>query len=277
MSSNHSLSFDVLKGIGIILVVLGHTVHGPWHNWTYTFYMPLFFLISGVFFHPVSCAFVKRCKRLLVPYLIFGFLTYLYWRFVEFRFRGLPDGLDSNWHLLDLFWQTKTLEFNVALWFLPCLFLCQIVVDCLFRKEINKYFLWSIFMIWIILCSLFKVKMEYRWISELFYSFPFFFLGFLLNNSAKKFDDKMSNTSSIWKFLMCIPLVLVILFPHGGDMMTSNYPNGYLMFFVLAIVCVFSIYILSTIFVGQKWLVWLGQNTLVLMCLHEPLKRIVIK
>lgn len=42
---------DYIKGIGIILVVIGHTtdIGDTWRVWIYTFHMPLFFCISGSF------------------------------------------------------------------------------------------------------------------------------------------------------------------------------------------------------------------------------------
>ena len=41
--------YDVIKGIGIILMVIGHTCGQPLYNWIYSFHMPLFFIISGLF------------------------------------------------------------------------------------------------------------------------------------------------------------------------------------------------------------------------------------
>ena len=42
---------DVLKGIGIILVVIGHTsMENPLVKWIYVFHMPLFFALSGYMF-----------------------------------------------------------------------------------------------------------------------------------------------------------------------------------------------------------------------------------
>ena len=39
---------DVLKGVGMILVVIGHTSEkNVLNDWVYTFHMPLFFALSG--------------------------------------------------------------------------------------------------------------------------------------------------------------------------------------------------------------------------------------
>ena len=53
--------FDIMRGIGILLVVLGHAGF-PFSGWIYLFHMPLFFLLSGWFTnrntpfpYPVCC------------------------------------------------------------------------------------------------------------------------------------------------------------------------------------------------------------------------------
>ena len=46
--------YDIIKGIGIMLMVLGHTCGQPLYNWIYSFHMPLFFIVSGLFFSPTN-------------------------------------------------------------------------------------------------------------------------------------------------------------------------------------------------------------------------------
>ena len=55
--NKRSSEFDILKGIGILLVIIGHVcdylmIGGGWANWhriIYSFHMPLFFFVSGYF------------------------------------------------------------------------------------------------------------------------------------------------------------------------------------------------------------------------------------
>lgn len=42
---------DTAKGIGIILVLLGHADFEPFSKIIYMFHIPLFFFISGFLFH----------------------------------------------------------------------------------------------------------------------------------------------------------------------------------------------------------------------------------
>jgi fucose 4-O-acetylase-like acetyltransferase len=76
MAAQKQLSWpEYAKGIGIVLVVLGHIfdslmrggiipsdpIFGPAYEWIYTFHMPLFFALSGLFVH-------KLCQRGLRPF-----------------------------------------------------------------------------------------------------------------------------------------------------------------------------------------------------------------
>ena len=61
---------DVVRGIGILLVVLGHMAFPkPLINLIYLFHMPLFFYVSGSFFKGGS---VKQESKLWVTYFVYG-------------------------------------------------------------------------------------------------------------------------------------------------------------------------------------------------------------
>ena len=67
---------DIAKGIGILLVVFFHlpnidklALFAYWGGWITTFYMPLFFALSGIFFKPTNI--ITRQRGLLIPYLSF--------------------------------------------------------------------------------------------------------------------------------------------------------------------------------------------------------------
>lgn len=73
------LTFDVLKGIGILLVFVAHTFVKGVSSYIMTFHMPLFFIISGYFYKPRPI--VKQIKadsrRLIVPFLFISIITQL--------------------------------------------------------------------------------------------------------------------------------------------------------------------------------------------------------
>ena len=69
-------TIDVLKGIGIILMVVGHSrCPQPLYDFIYTFHMPLFFIASGYFFNCKSITtkqqfFIKKIKGIYKPFVI---------------------------------------------------------------------------------------------------------------------------------------------------------------------------------------------------------------
>lgn len=125
---------DSLKGLGIVLVVLGHaSTIGVLNTSLYAFHMPLFFIISGLLFkeRPLGETVARKARRLLVPYLVFALLTFAYWALVERRLR--PGEYSVTGAFANIFLARGGIQnnpYNVVLWFLPCLFVTEIVSAC---------------------------------------------------------------------------------------------------------------------------------------------------
>ena len=51
-------AIDILKGIGIILVLTAHSLEGVVSQFAYTFHMPLFFIVMGFSMMPGYMTFV---------------------------------------------------------------------------------------------------------------------------------------------------------------------------------------------------------------------------
>ena len=117
---------DILKGFGIVLVLLGHLpIPEVVKMWIYSFHMPLFFFCSGLFFRPKPLfpALKKNMRATLVPYLFFCtilILTILMIRIVHLR--SLPAAACSL-HLDPLDSQCYPLYHTI--WFLICLFIVR--------------------------------------------------------------------------------------------------------------------------------------------------------
>lgn len=84
---------DVLKGIGIVLVVFAHTYKGCLSGLIYLFHMPLFFFLSGAALNYSKNRndMLKRFKHIMVPYFTFSLVCFLYWVLIEVRFRPVHD------------------------------------------------------------------------------------------------------------------------------------------------------------------------------------------
>lgn len=76
--SQRDQTIDVAKGIGMLLVVLGHNPivqqeKGELYRLIFSFHMPLFFFLSGVFFNPtksLGSSVVEKGGALLKPYFV---------------------------------------------------------------------------------------------------------------------------------------------------------------------------------------------------------------
>ena len=63
---------DIARAIGLILVILSHSVCPQYMFFANQFFIPLFFVLSGYTFTKLSLS--KKAIRLLIPYIIFNIL-----------------------------------------------------------------------------------------------------------------------------------------------------------------------------------------------------------
>lgn len=125
------ITYDIMKGITILLVIVGHTpnIHPILRNYIYAFHMPLFFMVSGRFFHPSSI--YKEYKHLIVPYIFCCLLQLwvyeLTWG-VDFKY--------VKWILKSAFWCTASSHLSPnadyiisaeIIWFLFALFWTRVI------------------------------------------------------------------------------------------------------------------------------------------------------
>jgi polysaccharide biosynthesis protein PslL len=124
MSQKRLLYIDIAKGLGILLVALAHNDladYAPFlYHWIYSFHMPLFFFLSGLFFKPeggLIDLLRRRFDSLLKPYFFSIFL--IYFGAIFFNTMGLPTAFGR---ILKAFYANGYSLDWVAMWFLPALF-----------------------------------------------------------------------------------------------------------------------------------------------------------
>lgn len=130
---------DVLKCLGMLLVVIGHasedSASDTYRYYIYSFHMPLFFIISGMTFC-LQCqrrtfdfvGIVKnKAKGLVWPYFVLSFLTIPIW-IINFRILSYREQSFSEL-IYAIFYshQHHIPGPSNALWFCPTLFLTLIV------------------------------------------------------------------------------------------------------------------------------------------------------
>ena len=122
---------DVARGIGMILVVMGHVdfISEPLRDYITSFHMPLFLIVSGILLYVTKTQersfgqiVRKKCCTILLPYFVFsaGALA------IELV-RGIAKNLDMTQELLRRSFQTLCLQGFSTFWFLPTLFIAELI------------------------------------------------------------------------------------------------------------------------------------------------------
>lgn len=145
MKENRIDYIDIAKGLGMLAIIWGHIMETGFTNvFVYSFHIPLFFFISGVVFrkdkYSTFGAFIKRrLNTLIIPYLLFSFLTWLLWVLYS---KLTHSNVDSYiMPLLQTFVAQGSwgyLVHNVPLWFVSCLLAIEILYYfiCKVKKDI---------------------------------------------------------------------------------------------------------------------------------------------
>ena len=226
---------DIAKGIGILLVVLGHNdfevISLFVQRSIYSFHMPLFFFLSGYFLNtavPFFDFFKKRFNSLLKPYLFTIFL--IYFTSVSFEKMGFNTAIQRT--VKSLYGSGYYLDW-VQLWFLPQLFVVSLyafVFITLFSKLRNRWITWGILLATLALALPFL---------HAFYPFPLSVLGkeyvlyglpfsldlvlltgffFILGHEARQVTtEKTFDNGLILLLTGGLLLLLNILFPYEID------------------------------------------------------------
>jgi polysaccharide biosynthesis protein PslL len=164
---------DIAKGIGILLVVLGHNdfevISLFVQRTIYSFHMPLFFFLSGYFLNTAVPFFdfvKKRFNTLLKPFLFTIFL--IYFTSVSFEKMGFNTAITRT--VKSLYGSGHYLDW-VQLWFLPHLFAVSIYAFLfltLVSRLRNRWVTWGILLATLALAVPFL---------NVFYPFPLSVLG----------------------------------------------------------------------------------------------------
>ncbi len=274
---------DIAKGIGIILVVAGHIQENEYINFfIYSFHMPLFFILSGYLYKNKEKFIKAKAKSILIPYLSIAIISFLYWCFFERYFREQDVNPIDAFFNIWLAIPSINYVFNTALWFLPCLFTTETMFHLMETKIKNKKILLSILIILSIIGYIYAkfniIRLPWG-LDTAFIAIGFYSFGYWFKRKESIIIQKI-NINLIKKVLIIFAcLIITIILPQiAGKMNIGNlvYPI-YPVIYITSFAGFFMIYILSNIIKENKILQYLGTNTIIIMGIHEPIKRIALE
>ncbi len=230
--SNYIRTVNVAKGIGIILVVVGHYQPNgaPLYFMTLTqaifkFHMPLFFLLSGYLFDGVDLQsypghLKKKFRRLICPFISVAIL-YAVIKYISGLFFALNHPLTLN-EIKEFFICPINNSFAPMLWFIQVLiiiFIIYPIIDSLLNNRI------LIFVISILLYSL--PAPQLFCLGKVFQSLPYFALGTLL--STIDIDCKINKLKIMSAVVLGMLIFLIVFFKMDYyDVTTHKYLANYL-------------------------------------------------
>lgn len=232
-------SVTIAKGIGIRLMVLGHSIgeYGdyltPVRSFIYMFHMPLFFALSGYCFKEKYLTDFKtftwhKVKGLYFPFVKYGLLFLLLhnvfyhlniyngqygWRTYVSHLYTWHETLDKAYFNIILF--TRSEQLLGGYWFIVQLFWASIIAWIVIRIIRNPLIGGCIVLIMSVLYSKFIPTIPYSAIGGLSFFSAFFFLT---GYAIKKFDVKIVG----YQGLLCVLVVLAGSVFWKADMQSCN-------------------------------------------------------
>ena len=288
--------FDMAKGIGIILVVIGH-LQGkdifalspyilPVCTWIFSFHMPLFFIISGMLIHykkdldkDLPTLIKKRFRGIMIPYYCFSVCyisIVLYALFIEHSI--MPGTLLVNlWYILSTYGMS-------VLWFLPTLFLGEVLFITISKKLDTKKSI-MLLVILTILASLgawglqqftYNTPLLER-LHELAIVIlrPILAATFIAIGYYSFYLFKEHDKINIKELLLALLLLLVGIFfvnKNGGVDFRSLVQKNLFFYYLCALFCAFGTILLCKNCKPLKLLKYFGVNSLIIMAVHNNSK-----
>ena len=268
------LYIDYLKGLTILWVVWYHTPHPAFVG--YSFRIPLFFFVSGIFFkaYPFREFVKKKVNTLVVPFVFFYLLYYVWLIWMHTLKGGTLESFpyDCILQIFEPHTRTQTFFVDPPLWFICSLIILQFMLYGLTRVVRRD---------WLLLVIALGVSASGVWY---FYSHDTYFMfgrclpyfiyyvaGFVLGKELINIVEGGRGKRLPWALMVTSLLMFVTLalrkdvWKAPGDV---EVVLNYIEIFATIIFCVFVMKYLSVLPV-MKPLKYFGTNSYIVLGTHE--------
>ena len=283
MSNSRNKTIDIAKGLLILCVVIGHgTKIQCLSDFVYQFHMPLFFILSGYFLKKqrnIKIFAKKKAVRLLIPYLVYMIIDFIFF-----------DHLHNLNRIIHYMYGGRFI--NGVYWYMTSLYIALIIIVILLNK-LNKKQLVALGIIFgggaiiesnIIDSISFLIRPGIPFdadVSLLIVSY--LIIGYIMKDKIHGLFTKQSYKIDIIAIIVAILLFFEYLliemmgWSRQIDMKVVCYKNP-ISVFIIPVLYGFIIVRISA-FINRKYklldkiLAYIGQVTIPIMFLHEPLNR----
>ena len=197
MSKVRINKFDNMKGLAIILVLIGHfdyinAIPGDIAHYLFLIHLPVFFFVAGYFSKTDPSQPLKSFKRLMVPYIIFCILIEL--------FRYVYTG-SMNWNMI-------VLQSSMALWFLIALFIMKLILPIWDKFRFPIITALAVALIF----GIYDIHPNILGLTRMFAYLPVFLVGFYYNSYKDKIKSVYPKLYNFYdRYFIVIAALIVII------------------------------------------------------------------
>lgn len=292
MSKDKNNFLSTAKGIGIILMVMGHSgVPGDIDKFIYQFHMPLFFFCSGYFlnncdnYNSLAIIFKKRFKGIYLKFLCWSILflalhnVFIYLNIYNdtiAKWAVYPYDINEfvNRAIKIIFSMNGHEQLVRSFWFFKQLFLASIIVPSIIyitnkithHKHTHLFVFMGLFLMTLI-SKYFNWALPAIWdISLVFMSSTFYLSGYIF----RKYNLLTKLNNIITSFLFFSFLIIGLVYLPWTNMLEFTIITA-IPFFIVAFSGTVLTLNISQVIESYKikhLFYYLGQNTLVIFALH---------
>lgn len=270
---------DLAKGICIMLVVLLHVfgdMSGMVIKIMNLFRMPLYFVLSGLFFKTYDglIPFLKKkTNKLLIPFLFVFFFIVIPTTILL----DIKTGSEVTWDSVLLDYNGKlNLGIDGSIWFLLCLFFINFFFYVIFLLSKRK-------LIVIVILSFFCGIIGYQlnvnnryllvWMDSALTAMPFFMLGFVMRKYSSVLNEDFSQKDLLLFVVSLVTLLLVYYFneSYGTDVIEfarNEYNIHLLSLYLGGSVGTMCVLLFSKLFGHLPIVSYIGRYSIVVLLTH---------
>lgn len=288
MEKNKQIEWiNILRGFAIFLIVFGHAIGyskglKDVSRYLSSFYVPLFFLISGYLFNEnkqekMSTYIKRKAKRILIPYFVFAILSLIPYYLFGGEIQGTLNSKNNMSNsiissLCTVFYGSghgNTLSQNSPLWFLPCYFLVVVIAKFVYDKTKNfkyKSIVLAIFFLIIggIVYQYFNGAYPFGFETALVMLY-FYFIG----HSLKQTNLGSNKKKAVIGVIAIIVGFIIHLFNGRISCMNNDYKNSYMIFIASATFTTIGYCYLFSLIKKCTVLSYLGKHTIPILVVHK--------
>ena len=267
---------DIAKGIGIILVVLSHTVHSELMYYTSAFFVPIFFFCSGYTSYKKDISFnhcfFQQAVKLLKPYLFFSILLLFY--FQDYSLRAIAGIFYSRYCLYPFGTEPDICRFmiigNYPMWFLTCMVIANLLYNLIIYYPKYQYKLIILYLMISTSASYLPLLLPWSIDTAPLMSVIMFGGTLVRKNVPNIFKSKKTH----WLIILSFVLYLLLL-PFCNDINISvrMYGSNIITYLLAALTGSITLTYLSRMLQGTivgKGLQHIGVHSLTIFCIEIP-------